>query len=345
MAINLQFDRIKMRVWTALRKCGAKRLIDNVWNIQPIILMYHRFSEHPTLGKVSRDELRSQLAFLHSKCNVISLEELYRGLTEGVSWKTSTVAVTVDDGYQDVYDVGFPAFMEFDIPASLFVVTDFVSGRMWHWPDKIRYILSTTCKSSIEIEDAAGSTCIFIDSPEAIDSAWNHICDRCFMQSEAVRVETIASLAKSAGVRIPQEPPAGARPVTWSALNEMKSSGIYIGSHGVSHRRFTSLSTDDAVKELVKSKYELEDRLQIPVDTFAYPYGAVQDQPEGVGNLVKGAGYKMACVAYFDDSLLDDFYAVRRFGVGYDYWDFIKAADGLKRVSTVVKSRIKRQVP
>ena len=40
------------------------------------------------------------------------------------------------------------------------------------------------------------------------------------------------------------------------------------------HRRFTVLSPAEAFHEAAGSRLRLEEELQLPVDTFAYPYGA-----------------------------------------------------------------------
>lgn len=48
---------------------------------------------------------------------------------------------------------------------------------------------------------------------------------------------------------------------------------VTIGSHGVSHRVMTTLSTDEQKMELVESKYILQNIIGKKVDVYAYPHG------------------------------------------------------------------------
>lgn len=63
--------------------------------------------------------------------------------------------------------------------------------------------------------------------------------------------------------------------LTWEQIAEMKNSGLAeFGSHTASHRRLRSLSDEEIVQELVKSKQALEEKLGEPVTAFCYPFGA-----------------------------------------------------------------------
>jgi peptidoglycan/xylan/chitin deacetylase (PgdA/CDA1 family) len=59
----------------------------------------------------------------------------------------------------------------------------------------------------------------------------------------------------------------------WGQLCEMAASGMGIGSHTWSHPNLAALSRAGIARELRYSKDCLEDRLQQPVDSVAYPFG------------------------------------------------------------------------
>lgn len=67
--------------------------------------------------------------------------------------------------------------------------------------------------------------------------------------------------------------------------------GIDIQSHGLTHRRFSSLSPPEATRELLDSKKILEAITQKPVQYLAYPYGDFRRETE---DLVRKAGYRAA---------------------------------------------------
>lgn len=81
------------------------------------------------------------------------------------------------------------------------------------------------------------------------------------------------------------------RLVDRAALVDAADDGLHIGSHTVSHRWLRHLNPREVEVELTASRRELEDLLQRPVRTFAYPMGgwtpAIRDQ-------VAAAGYDIA---------------------------------------------------
>ncbi len=59
----------------------------------------------------------------------------------------------------------------------------------------------------------------------------------------------------------------------WGHLKELAATGFEIGSHSVSHDRLTQLAPGELNRELDQSRQTLQQRLQLPVDGFAFPYG------------------------------------------------------------------------
>ena len=74
-------------------------------------------------------------------------------------------------------------------------------------------------------------------------------------------------------------------------IGEMSRNGLSFGSHTDTHPLLTSLSQEDAMKELLKSKKDLEDWTGKPVCSFAYPNGAFS--PEYFPT-IEAAGYRAA---------------------------------------------------
>ena len=60
----------------------------------------------------------------------------------------------------------------------------------------------------------------------------------------------------------------------WSEIQEMSRAGISFGSHTRTHPDLRKLSIKQAEEELANSKKAIADATGLPVDTFAYPYGA-----------------------------------------------------------------------
>jgi peptidoglycan/xylan/chitin deacetylase (PgdA/CDA1 family) len=75
-------------------------------------------------------------------------------------------------------------------------------------------------------------------------------------------------------------------------LRQMVDAGIEIGSHTRRHFRLSQLDFNSIWEEVSGSKKELEDILGLPVISFAYPYGELNDDYVAA---VKKAGYRIAC--------------------------------------------------
>jgi peptidoglycan/xylan/chitin deacetylase (PgdA/CDA1 family) len=63
------------------------------------------------------------------------------------------------------------------------------------------------------------------------------------------------------------------RLMDWAALRSLADAGIAIGAHSISHPHLPRLSIGEQEREVVGSVRTLEDRLGVPVQSFAYPYG------------------------------------------------------------------------
>jgi peptidoglycan/xylan/chitin deacetylase (PgdA/CDA1 family) len=61
--------------------------------------------------------------------------------------------------------------------------------------------------------------------------------------------------------------------MSWSEVESLSASGHTIGSHGYTHRRLAGLSGNDLEQEVVGAGIRLAERLGVPPDWFAYPFG------------------------------------------------------------------------
>ena len=61
--------------------------------------------------------------------------------------------------------------------------------------------------------------------------------------------------------------------LTWPQIQEMHQQGIAFGAHTVNHVKLPELSSEQMLTELVDSKLQIEEKLGITVNHFAYPYG------------------------------------------------------------------------
>lgn len=76
---------------------------------------------------------------------------------------------------------------------------------------------------------------------------------------------------------------------------EMHDAGFEIGSHSMSHQYLPNKPYSNSWYEIVKSKEELENLIGSEVQSFCYPYGALNKY---LKQMVKIAGYSIGCGVY-----------------------------------------------
>ena len=98
------------------------------------ILAYHRVGGGTDQElDVPTARFASHMRYLREHCSVVSLDELLAA-PQGSGSERDVVAVTFDDGYEDVYLHAFPILQEYEIPATVYVSTAFVdAGRPFPW--------------------------------------------------------------------------------------------------------------------------------------------------------------------------------------------------------------------
>lgn len=93
-----------------------------------IILTYHSISNEiePDVT-VTPGEFEKQIRYIIGKdYNVISLEEAVQYLQTDFEKASGSIVITFDDGYRDNYHNAYPLLRKYHIPATIFLISDFV---------------------------------------------------------------------------------------------------------------------------------------------------------------------------------------------------------------------------
>jgi peptidoglycan/xylan/chitin deacetylase (PgdA/CDA1 family) len=268
----------------AFRRCGLFSLTRALSANMARILMYHNFSGRETEADgLSEAAAREQFNYLREHFQVVPLSRIVEYLSAGKRLESHWVALTIDDGRRNCYELLFPLLKEFQLPATFFVVSAFIAGEDWLWTDKVLWLSEQpACPDELASPSLAG---VF------------RSLDR--MRPEA-RNQRINGWAASAGVSIPRRAPMKYAPCTWEELREMGGSGLVeIGSHTITHPILSTLTDQESWKELTESRRQIEEGVGRKVNSFCFPNGLPEDyRPSQVKQLV-AAGYGCAVVADF----------------------------------------------
>ena len=109
---------------------GLAWLWDQVGGQRVRILMYHSVAETPAyLHSVSPAAFEAQMRFLAARYHVISLEQMVAAFTGVGGLPERSVVITFDDGWRDTYTTAYPIMRAYNLPATLFLVPDWIEGR------------------------------------------------------------------------------------------------------------------------------------------------------------------------------------------------------------------------
>lgn len=95
-----------------------------------VVLMYHRVSddgEKPDIT-VSTGNFERHMSYLTENFKVVPVDEVVDGYINGRKWEQDIAAVTFDDGFKDNYTDAYPILKRYRIPATIFVVTDYIGS-------------------------------------------------------------------------------------------------------------------------------------------------------------------------------------------------------------------------
>jgi len=303
----------KVLLGQALVRSGLWKRTLRMWAERDavIILTYHRVIEtwDETLDYsqpgmvVTAPTFERQVAILKEHFEVVTLGAvLADGNTAGRSGRPRCV-VTFDDGWRDNFDLAFPILRRHDIPATIFLSTDFIGTDRAFWHTELMYLFASAKLSSLLSDEGAfraypGPVRHHLKRLARLDGAAGaHNLDpvietvKAFCDDDTIE-ELVHSLTKAAGIR---------RPLIrdrkffldWDQVRTMAAAGIEIGSHGCSHRILTRVPAERADDELIRSKAEIERRIGHKVQHFAFPN---DDASGALLTAAATAGYRTACL-------------------------------------------------
>lgn len=266
-----------------------------------LILVYHRVVDETNIKTafsvpgiiVNLRSFRKQIDYLSKHREIVSLEEFVGMVKDGARLE-DLIVITFDDGWRDNYTHAYPVLRKCGVPATIFLVTDYIGTNHWFWPEKIVYILSRRKSEMLRIPEAMRKSLgpDFTHLPMPSDITGIHtLVERVKHLSSAERESVIRQLSKEAKVPLSDLEKSEIL-LGWDEVQEMANNGISFGSHTQTHLIMTQVPIDRASEETCNSKLEIEKRLKRPCTSFAYPNG---DWNEDVRDLLVEADYECAC--------------------------------------------------
>lgn len=262
--------RILINLFDTLGVLGISRHLNRN---TPVILMYHRIIDHPLLPGISPEVFQAQMHYLKKKFRVISINQLISEIASNAV-KPNTVVITFDDGHQDFYTNAWPILRNQEIPASLYITTDFIDKKQMLWPDILRYLLINSSQTELILDDL-GKFLLTSDQEKLL--TWNILGNYCLTLSSLQRQVFMENLANRLGVEWVSEAHKPFLPVSWEEIKKMQSEGLIIGSHTVSHPILSKITLAELREELDSSYQLITQRTGEHPLGICYPNGMAID--------------------------------------------------------------------
>jgi len=227
---NSSFHKIKSNTINFLSIVGGLSIAKLLTRKYPKVLMYHRFSKTNEYGKLNVDIFDLQLRELKDNFNVLSLSTVCEELKQGKT-PLNTIVITIDDGYNDFYNYAYPLLKKYNLPATIFITSNFIDNKIWMWPDMISYMIDNTRLKNHTIEINNNIVNLFFNIESSEHSTWDRLINICLELLDHERIELIDRLSIELDVKIPQLPCNGYKPMSWKEIREMSCNGIDIGAH------------------------------------------------------------------------------------------------------------------
>lgn len=280
--------------------------------------MYHGFP-------ADQSALRKHCEHIRRFYHPVSMAEVSAAIHKQSPLPENAVGITVDDGYRDFLLNGFPVFRDFDIPATVFLVADFLDRKGWLWWNRIEYAFEHTRKRRVEMDAPGLITGASLETPEERWRNARSFAEALTFISNSQRLAEMEAVLNTLAVPMPELIPAQFEPMTWDEVRELRKSHIEFGAHTKSHPILSSLPDSEAIEDEIRgSKARVEEELGSPVIHFCYPNGRLPDIGADALRITRDCGFETAVTTEPGMNRLDaspDPFLLRRIAVSPRYSD------------------------
>lgn len=290
---------------------------------QARILLYHRVNDLPQVEASISDRLtvsaktfHTQIKYLIRNFNIVAMDELIQCIRSQTKLPENAVIITFDDGYLDNYNFAFPILKKFQVPATIYLATDFINSNRYLWWDILEEIV---LNPEVELK------MLFL--PEFKEQGINFAgLDRVgfyweiysYLKSlEPFRRNLLLKKIFQSVQKSQEEIDLSSRKMLdWEHVVEMSQYRISFGAHTQSHTILSKISLAQATNEIVNSKNEIEYRIQKRVTSFAYPNGGPDTFNHDIIDILEQSGFESAVTTVKGFvKPHDDVYQLRRYNI------------------------------
>ena len=252
------------------------------------VLLYHRVNpdNDPFFPATSVKLFDSQMRYLAANYRVVALADIIKGIRQGLGVAPGTIAVTFDDGYRDNYVYAHPILRKYDLPATLFAATSYIGTDKLMWNDKLAMAMKLTTEQSISLPGVARASSL-TSVPEKLN-VLEQIIEQLKTLPEPEKQDWVERIVRRLSSKSMKVEPVM---LSWPELRRLAHEGWEVGSHTTNHVILTRVPLADAKEEISSSSAVIQQKLDRPVQLFAYPNGKSGDYDLSIQKFLADSGY------------------------------------------------------
>jgi peptidoglycan/xylan/chitin deacetylase (PgdA/CDA1 family) len=237
---------------------------------------------------ITPEHLENIILYLKSEnyC-FVSLDEIHTMLLKGKSLKQKFICLTLDDGYRDNMEFGFPVFKKHNVPFTIYVTNSFPNATAhlwWYW-------LEEKVNNSTSFSFNGNLYACYTDLEK--QNTYNTLREKVKNMSYDQRKIIVADFFNLSTDEVKSQVQKIA--LSWEELKQISTEPLVtIGAHTVNHLSLANLTYEETTTEVIESKRELEQILKRDIDHFAYPYGGLEDAKDREWKIAEHAKFKTA---------------------------------------------------
>lgn len=255
------------------------------------VLLFHRVHPERDLLWDPMDPVlfESVLRYVSRNYETIGLDEFFADPNK--KFRKPPLIITYDDGYRDFIDFSFPLLKKYSLPASMFVVTDCIDRNIPTWTYRMDYFFYNTKKL-----ETKNTVLEFVAKDFSVTKWSSHAerieyCKRFKQYLKKVPNQKRSEIVQSFIDNFDDVKEPANLMMTWDEIRQLKSEGIQIGSHSVSHPPLATIEDEEELKtELLSSALRIKEMINEFPSTISYPVGSYDSR---VKRISREVGYQL----------------------------------------------------
>lgn len=284
-------------------RLGCYRVFAYANRRRPIVLAFHGVTADESddrcnyQGKHLRASIFERIMTLVAeRYRAVPLAAIVEWLNGHGALPKRAVAITFDDGYRNNATEAAPILSRLGIPATVFVVTDFVTEGRMLWTDVLVSAIFATRETTLRFEWQGQPYSVPLGTAGERRRADATVRALCKTLDDGAR-DRVMALVVSA-LRVSDDDIRGAwsdhAPLDAEGTRALQDAGIDIGSHTRHHSIVSRLDAETMRDEVARSREIVAQLTGRPCSDFAYPNGGPGDFNAATGETVRAAGYRCA---------------------------------------------------